>query len=350
MDKLEYRAVIKFLTKKGLNSKQITEELVSVYNNDAPCQRTVERWHLEFLRGRNSIEDEPREGRPATSVLPETVTAVQTMVVQDPRVMVRVIANTLDISTGSVETILHERLHLTKVSARWVPKFLTVFDRARRVDASKELLQVYNTDPENFEARIVTGDETYIYDYQPETKEQSKVWVHKGSPPPVKFKVSNSAGKTMVTVFWDTQGVILLDYLERGKTMNGVYYAELLKRLREAIKQKRRGKLSRGILLQHDNAPAHTSHVAQTAAHDCGFQSLPHPPYSPDLAPSDFHLFCNLKKSLGGSHFSDVKELKSFLDEWFCEKSLDFYLQGIQALPRRWQKCIDVDGGYVEKI
>ncbi len=96
-----------------------------------------------------------------------------------------------------------------------------------------------------------------------------------------------------------------MDHLEDGRAMNGVYYGELLKRLLEAIKQKRRGKLSRGILLHHDNAPAPASHVNETAAHDFGFHALPHPSYSPD----DFHLFCNLKKSLGGSDFSDVKEL-----------------------------------------
>ena len=84
-----------------------------------------------------------------------------------------------------------------------------------------------------------------------------------------------------------------------------MYYAGLIRKLREVIKNTRRGKLTQGMLLHHDNAPAHTSHFAMATVHDCGFELLSHPPYSPDLAPSDFHLFIHLKKSLRGRAFED---------------------------------------------
>src|ERR1700743_1771577 len=99
----------------------------------------------------------------------------------------------------------------------------------------------------------------------------------------------------MASVFWDSEGVLMIDYLKRGKTVQGVYSAELIRKLREQIKEKRRGKLIQGVLLHHDNAPAHPSHVAMAAIHECGFELLCHPPYFPDLAPSDFHLFRLLK-------------------------------------------------------
>ena len=83
----------------------------------------------------------------------------------------------------------------------------------------------------------------------------------------------------------------MIDYLERGKTVTGVYYAEQIRKLRSAIKEKRRGKLSHGVLLHHDNAPAHTSAVAMATIRECGFELLSQPPYSPDLAPSDYHVF-----------------------------------------------------------
>ena len=56
-----------------------------------------------------------------------------------------------------------------------------------------------------------------------------------------------------------------------------------------AIKEKRRGKLAAGVLLLHDNAPVHKSRVAQVAARECKFEQLNHPPYTPDLAPSDYY-------------------------------------------------------------
>ena len=77
----------------------------------------------------------------------------------------------------------------------------------------------------------------------------------------------------------------MFDYLEQGKTVAAVYYTGLVRELHEAVKKKRFGKLMEGILLHHDNAPAHTSHVAMAAIHECGFELPPHPPYSPDLAP-----------------------------------------------------------------
>ena len=101
----------------------------------------------------------------------------------------------------------------------------------------------------------------------------------------------------MASIFWDSQGIIMIDYLQQGRTINGAYYADELRRLRQEIVRKRRGKLTQGVLLLHDNAPAHTSQIAMAAATDCGFEILPHPPYSPDLAPSDIYLFPKLKPS-----------------------------------------------------
>ena len=90
----------------------------------------------------------------------------------------------------------------------------------------------------------------------------------------------------MATVFWDSKGVIMVDYKPAGTSITGAYYADLIKQLRGAIREKRRGKLAAGVLLLHDNAPVHKSRVAQAAIHGCRFEQLNHLPYSPDLAPS----------------------------------------------------------------
>ena len=87
--------------------------------------------------------------------------------------------------------------------------------------------------------------------------------------------------------------------------MNAAYYASILHKLRDAIKEKRRGTLSRGVRLLHDNAPVHTAAVAKAVVKECGFEEFEHPPYSPDLAPSDYYLFSKLKKDLRDKKFDN---------------------------------------------
>ena len=112
-----------------------------------------------------------------------------------------------------------------------------------------------------------------------------------------------SAGKVITIVFWDAKGIIMLDLLPKRNTITGVYYANLLDQLRTAIREKRRSKLSKGVLLQQDNARVHTCKVAIDAVERNGYGFISHPPYSPNLALSDFFLFPNLKTDIRGCHF-----------------------------------------------
>ena len=155
-------------------------------------------------------------------------------------------------------------------------------------------------------------------------------------PPPKKFRTQPSASKVMATVFWDSKGIILIDYKPAGTSVTGEYYANVIKQLRVAIKEKRRGKLAAGVLLLHDNAPVHKSRVAQAAIRVCKFAQLNHPPYSPDLAPSDYYLFRNLKSHLRGTRFRDDDELKAATEAWFEDQIDDFYFKGIDCLKEKW--------------
>ena len=108
---------------------------------------------------------------------------------------------------------------------------------ATRASVCSALLKRFRS-KDDFLLRLVTVDETWVHYYEPENKAQ---WVGPGSPRPKKFKTQPSAGKVMVTVFWDAKGVIMLDVLPKRSTITGVYYANLLDQLRTAIREKRRG-------------------------------------------------------------------------------------------------------------
>ena len=148
-------------------------------------------------------------------------------------------------------------------------------------------------------------DETWLYYYDPETKQQSIEWRHSGSPRPKKFRVQKSAGKFLALIFWDQDGILLIDYLPKDQTINAKNYLSLLVQLKDILKEKHRGKFTKEVLFLHDNAPAHRALATQKKLAYLGFHCVDHPPYSPDLAPSDYHLFSGLKKKrLKGIHFS----------------------------------------------
>jgi len=99
----------------------------------------------------------------------------------------------------------------------------------------------------------------------------------------------------------------------------------------------------------HDNAPSHRALATQKKLAYLGFQCLDHPNYSPDLAPSDYHLFPGLKKQLKGRHFSSYAKVIAVAETWLDGQPSDFFfLSAIQKLQQRAKKCIELCGEFVE--
>jgi len=146
-------------------------------------------------------------------------------------------------------------------------------------------------------------DETWLYHYDPDTKQESMEWRHSGSPHPKKFRVQKSAGGVLASIFWDLDSILLIDYLPKGQTINAEYYLSLLVQLKDILKEKRPGKITKGVFFLHDNGPAHRALATQKKLAYLGFHYLDNAPYSPDLALSDYHLFPGLKKTIEMSPF-----------------------------------------------
>lgn len=345
----EQRAVIKFYTKLGKNATEIEKKLRRVYGDSTLSYCTVARWVRFFNAGRESLEDDPRSGRPATSVTDENVARAEALIKADRRIKCKELEKALGISRGPLMVILHQRLNLSKLCARWVPRLLTREQKEVRATNCLELMHLYDEDPAQFQRRVVTGDETWIFWHDPETKEMSKQWLPKGGRPPVKAKVVKSASKTMMTLFFDAEGPLLVDFLEKGSTINGQYYAQLLTRLRDSIQEKRRGKLRAGVLLLDDNAPVHKAGVVLDHLRAMRWTRLNHPPYSPDLASCDFRVFPDLKKTLKGIRFEDQNQLQTAVFRWLEERPKSYWQKAIEDTRERWNRCFAFDGDYVEK-
>ena len=177
--KIQYRAVIKFFVKEGLKSSEIHSKSIKVYGDSSPSFSKIKKWAAEFKRGRTSLEDDPREGRPK-STTQEIIEQVRDMVLDDRRMKVREIAETIGISKERVGYIFHEELDTKKVCARWAPRLLTVDQKRTRMKISEQCLERFNKNKTDFVRRFITMDETWIHHYTPESKQQSKQWTEAG--------------------------------------------------------------------------------------------------------------------------------------------------------------------------
>ena len=162
---------------------------------------------------------------------------------------------------------------------------LTPIQRANHVDCCQELLQQSEVNPVKFFDCIVTGDESWIHHYDPLNQFEAKVWKRLDEQTSTRLRQERSAGKIMMIIFWDKDGVLFTEYLPHEITINGPCYASIIERLRSVIVEKRRGKVSHGVLLLHDNAPIGKCNMVQAAIRQAGFIELNHPAYSPDIAP-----------------------------------------------------------------
>lgn len=349
MEKIGIRGVIQFFFLEGKTAKEIHERILPTLGSSCPSYETVRLWVNEFKRGRTSIDDAPRPGAPKTAVVPEIVDKIHDLVLTDRRLKVRELAEATNISSERVHFILHNELHMKKLCARWVPRLLTPEQMRVRMRTSADNLQVFERNPTDFIRRFVTMDETWIHHYIPETKQQSRQWVGRGEPTPKKAKVIPSAGKVMASVFWDAKGILLIDYLAKGKTITGAYYASLLDQLHAAIAEKRPGLARKKVMFHHDNAPVHSSRVAAQKLSELRFELLPHPAYSPDLAPSDYHLFPKLKIFLSGKKFNSNEDVIQEVNAYFEDLEETHFREGIEKLQKRWGKCVELRGDYVEK-
>ena len=123
---------------------------------------------------------------------------------------------------------LYITLGYAQANSRWVPKSLSDEQMTTRASVYSALLKRFRSKEDDFLSRLVTVDETWVHYYEPENKAQSPQSVGPGSPRPKKFKTQPPTGKVKVIVFWDAQGVIMLDFLAKKSIITGTYYANLL--------------------------------------------------------------------------------------------------------------------------
>jgi DNA-binding Xre family transcriptional regulator len=145
--------------KEGLTPNEIHSKFIKVYGDSYPLFSKIKKWDAEFKRGRTSLEDVPREGRPKSVTTPETIEQVHDMLLDERRMKVREIAETIGISKERVGHILHEELDMKKLCARCLPLLLTADQKRTRMKISEQCLARFNKNKTDFVRRFITMDE-----------------------------------------------------------------------------------------------------------------------------------------------------------------------------------------------
>ena len=333
-----FRHILLYYFRKGKNAVQAAKKLRDVYGDEALKERQCRNWFEKFRSGDFSLKDDQRSGRPVELNEDE----IKTIIEADRHVTTREIAEKLNVSHTAIEKHL-KRVGLVKKLDIWVPHDLKEVHLTKRINACDLLLKRNEFDP--FLKRIITGDEKWIV-YNNVNRKRS--WCTPNESSQTTSKANIHQKKILLSIWWDWKGPVYFELLPRNQTINSEVYCRQLDKLNAAVKEKRPELVNRkGVIFHQDNARPHTSLATRQKLMDIGWELMLHPPYSPDLAPSDYHLFRSLDNSLRGKTFNDDDAVKSHLTQFLAEKDQTFYERGIFKLSERWQKVIEQNGKYI---
>lgn len=322
------------------NATEAHRLLTEAYPDYAVDIRMCQRWFARFKSGDFDTEDKERPGQPKKFEDEE----LEALLDEDSGQTQEELAKSLGVSQKAISDRL-KALGFIQKQGNWVPHELKPRDVERRLCMSEMLLERHKK--KSFLHRLVTGDEKWIHYDNPKRK---KSYVKRGKRAKSTPKQDIHCAKVMLCIWWDQKGVLYYELLKPGETITGGLYRTQLIRLKRALNEKRPEYATRheSIIFHHDNARPHIAQPVKNYLENSGWEVLPHPPYSPDIAPSDYHLFRSMQNALSGIRFTSIEGIKNWIDSFLASKNEQFFWRGIHMLPERWEEIIDNDGQYFE--
>ena len=347
---MEQRINLKFLAKLVKTPSECFALLQQVYKEETMSRACAFEWHKRFREGREECEDYQRSGRPATKRTDSNIDRVKQLVHADRQLTVRMICDELSIGRDAVWKTLSENLKMRKLCAKMVPKIFSEYQRQQKFTVCLDITKHLEAKPDLLNS-VIAGDETWVFEYNPETKRQSREWKSYGSPRPMRARKSKSKVKVMLIVFFDIQGIDHFKFLPQDQTVNQTVYKEIFWRLVRSVGDKRRSLWEANTwALHHDNAPTRTALSISQFLAERNIATLEHPSYFPDLAPRDFFLFPKIKSVLKGTHFSDIDSIKKAVTTELKKIPENVFQEYFESLKKRMHKCLRVEGEYFEGV
>jgi histone-lysine N-methyltransferase SETMAR len=323
---------------RGSTAAEATKNIHAAYGEEVVGSSTCCRWFNKFRSGDITLMDKTRSGRPVDF----DDEALQALLDADPRQTTRELAEQLSCSHKTVERHLHALGKVHKYG-RSVPRQLSTDNLAQRASICASLLFRQRHQP--FLEQIITGDEKWVCYVNVRRRRQ---WLDPGQEPLPDVKSDSHVKKIMLCVWWDMNGVIYFEFLDINQTITADIYSQQLQRLHEVLLEKRLNLVNqKDVILLHDNATPHVAKLTQQTIEQFGWEALAHPSWSPDLAPSGYHLFLSLRNYLQNKYYEDFDELKSDLTVFLESQPASFFKRGIELLSARWAKVVENNDDYI---
>ncbi|KAG5317635.1 MOS1T transposase, partial [Pseudoatta argentina] len=291
--------------------------LVQTYGDNALSDTTCRDWFRRFKNNDFQLEDKERSGAPKKFQDKE----LEQLLDEDPSQTLSELGKILHVDESTVSKRL-KGLGMIQKQGHWVPYEL----KPRTTASTAEKKRFFSSH------RIVTGDEKWFSNLQ--------------------LKRIEFLFRLMVTMLcrirhaetgFDASKIMIFNL-----RIKNVRHRLQLMRLNQALKEKRPLYAQRHdkVILLHDNARPHVAKPVKTYLETLKWEVLPHPLYSPDIAPSDFHLFRSMAHGLADRRFHSYEEAQKWIDSWIASKDMSFFRRGIHVLPERWEKVVSSDGQY----
>ena len=294
-------------------------------------------------KGRESVRNDEKCGRSKEVRTPELIGQIKNFKDKDRRVSIETISAQSDVSVGTVHTIIREELNMQKICAKFVRRVLREDQKERHCLDSRAMVELINSDPAVLDA-MVTCDISWIYCYDPEPRDRVLSGSMLALPDPRRPDRSNSPTNFWWSLF-DSTGMIYMDWVPTGQTVNKEYYVEVLRKFRKRFRRKRPALLKSGQWHFHqNNAPVHNSILLTEYLTKMGIKTVPHLPYSSDLAPCDFWLFPKLR----GCRYETIEEMKEAVTKVIDTLTQEDFDGAFEMLLERYNKYIAVGGDYLE--
>ena len=204
---------------------------------------------------------------------------------------------------------------MRKLCSKCVQRLLTADQKQQLVDDSERCLRLFQHIKKEFLHKYVTIDKPLIYHFPRESNQQSAEWTATGESRSNQPKTQTSAGRFGLCILGRSR--YFVHYLPWERRNH--HFIALLVCLKEEIVEKR-PQMKKIVLFHQDNAPCHKSIAATAKLHELHFKLLPHPPYTPDLAPSHCWLFAGLKRMLQQKRFGSTEKVILETEAYFETK------------------------------
>lgn len=338
---INLESIVLFLKKKGKSPSEITMDINETLGDDTIKYSTVTNYLRKQIYNPNGEQRKKKDVNPPRFYLRDIV--LKTL--KDfPFFSIRQISEHTSVPATTVYRILAIDLQYKVKHLKWIPHLLNSEQKAARVEISKSLLKSLKSAEKNNFRFFYTGDESWFY----LTTDHTIQWLPPDEVPSFREKKTISSKKFMLTIFWNVNGFPIVNVLPENEKFTANYF---INAILEEIYQKIRlpcNNVPRKISLHYDNARPHTARKVARYLETHRMKKVPHPPFSPDIAPSDFYLFGYVKNRLQGLHFDSMESLLENVVEILSEITKDTLKKVFKDWMDRLQKIINNNGEYFE--